>query len=37
MHLNYLLLLGDSKPNSWYSFSWEIPLTAPVMARDALY
>ena len=30
------MLLCDSKPNSWYRFSWEVPLVAPVMARDAL-
>ena len=30
------MFLCDSKPNSWYRFSWEVPLVAPVMARDAL-
>ena len=33
----FFLALSDSKPNSWYSFSWEVPLIAPVIARDALY
>ena len=33
----FFLILSDSKPNSWYSFSWEVTLIAPAMARDALY
>ena len=26
-----------SFPNSWYSFSWQVHLIAPVMGKDALY
>ena len=37
MPLNHLLLLNDSKPNSLYRFSCEVPLIVPFMARDALY
>ena len=29
--------LRDSKPSSWYIFSVEVPLIAPVIAKHALY
>ena len=35
--LNHLLSFKDSKPNSWYNFSLEVPLIAPVVAKAALH
>ena len=29
--------LSHSKPSSWYIFSVEVPLIAPVIAKHALY
>ena len=31
------LSFKDSKPNSWYNFSFNDPFTAPVIAKAALY
>ena len=28
---------GDSNRNSWYSFSDDVPVIAPVIAKQALY
>ena len=35
--LNQRLNFRDSNPNSWYSFSDDVPLVAPVIAKQALY
>ena len=35
--LNQRLDFRDSNPNSWYGFSDDVPLIAPVIARQALY
>ena len=35
--LNQRLGLRDSKPSSWYIFSIEVPLIAPVIAKHVLY
>ena len=32
-----IFYLKDSKPNSWYNFSLEVPLIAPVIAKAELY
>ena len=31
------IVVEDSKPNSWYSFSLEEPLYAPVIAKAEFY
>ena len=33
--LNHRLFSRDSKPNSWYSFSFEVPRITPIIARQA--
>ena len=35
--LNQRLDFRDSNPNSWYGFSDDVPLIAPVITRQALY
>ena len=34
--INHLLSFKDSKPNSWYNFSLEVPLIAPVIACNSV-
>ena len=34
--LNQLLDYRDSNPNYWYSFSDDVPLIAPVIAKQTL-
>ena len=35
--INQRLNVRDSNPNSWYKFSDDVPLIAPVIAKQALY
>ena len=35
--VNHYLSFKDSSPNSWYNFSFEVPLIAPVITNAVLY